>query len=369
MSLISIKRFIGHYGREFLVHVNRLCAKKMKKSIVIFPWCTEQGSASSRERAYRLGLHLEKFGWRVLVVPPQLSLIQRLRIVRLEKPKVVFIQKARHILNRPKYYKADLIVFDIDDADFFDLHQVDPIKDCCTGSDLIIAGSSYISDFCRRYNSNVVVSWTGMDVKNIKFNPPSMRQNIVAWGTSDPTAYAMEREFIADVAKRLIKKISFQLYIYGANSSPVLIDFVTQLAVHGIEVKLIPPMSIEDYHSSLESCVVGLHPVVLDSPFSRGKSFGKVNSYINTGVPVVVQNALDYPKFFVNEHNGMLADDVDDWVDKILKILQDCALRDKLSENAKIDFLAHLSTTSVAQRIDGLLTVALDKKSAKFNPN
>lgn len=165
------------------------------------------------------------------------------------------------------------------------------------------------------------VQWTGMNMKSVVFSPPSKRANIVVWGMSGALAYGAERRFIAAIAQLLIERVHFVSWVYGANPHPNLTRFADDLAIRGVKVRLIPPMSFEDYHTSLEHCSVGLHPVAIDSPFSRGMSFGKLNSYMLIGVPVVVQDALDYPEFFTDKKNGMLAAGVEDWVKKYMKFL------------------------------------------------
>jgi len=266
---------------------------------------------------------------------------------------------ARHPHNRPQLYKAELIVFDIDDADFFDEQQEAGVKSCCFGSDLILAGSSFIANYCRQFNSNVHVQWTAMDMRSTVYSPPSTRNNIVAWGTSDSLAYGVERHLVAEVAKLLIKKIDFELWVYGSCSHPDMMCFANDLTAHGVSVQLIPPMRFDAYHESLRQCACGLHPIALGNQFSRGKSFGKLNSYMLTGVPVVVQNTLDYPLFFNHEVNGMLVDEINDWVDSIYDVLANHSLRDLLARQARIDFEMLLSSKNVAKNIDALLIKAL----------
>lgn len=355
---MSFIKQVGHLGRELLLHINRSLSVKGEKCIVIFPWSTETGSSSSRERAYRLGSYLKQLGWRVVLVPPQLDLSQRQRVLRLEKPSVVFLQMARHPLNRPNLYPNNFIVFDIDDADFFDRRQVDAVNICCLESNLVIAGSTFIAQYCRQFNSNVHVQWTAMDMKPRNVSLPSTRKKIVAWGTSGSLAYSAERQLVGAVAKELIKRVQFELWIYGAASHSELTRFSDDLGSHGIKVRLIPLMNFADYHASLEGCAVGLHPVAMESPFSRGKSFGKLNSYMLMGVPVVVQHALDYPEFFTDRHNGMLAKSQEDWVEKIFELLESPQLRDSVAAQARIDFERSLSTKNVAIKMDKLLTAS-----------
>ncbi|HBB33784.1 MAG TPA: hypothetical protein DDZ80_01150 [Cyanobacteria bacterium UBA8803] len=332
---------------------------KSEKRLVIFPWCSIEAS-SARERAYNIGKNLRTKGWRVTIVPFQLELEQRRRILRWEKPQILLIEMARHPLNLPEFYDVSRIIFDIDDADFFDPEQKPRVIECCKGSDLVICGSKFVADFCRQYNSNTHIVWTGMAPRQQDYPPPSQRQRIVAWGISNSVAYLDERDFLAEVMIQLCEKIDFEFWVYGANDFGALQSYVNRLEQHKVKVKLIPPLPFEKYHTSLENAAVGLHPIGNSSLFSLGKSFGKLNSYMLCGVPIVTHRKLDYPDFFRDKENGMLASEPDEWVEKIYKLLFDPTLRDKMAAQAKLDFQRELSSEAAAQKVQALLETLLN---------
>ena len=363
LDFSAIKKSMVNLGREIVLHLERLRSNKSDKAIVMFPWQSERGSSSSRERVYRIAVYLRLQGWRVIVVPHQLSLTQRRRILKLEKPDILLIQTSRHDLNRPALYQAKNIVFDIDDADFENPAARQSVIDCCSGSSMVICGSTYISNFCRQYNDQTYVVWTGMENQHAQYPLPSTRSHIVAWGTSNSLAYAAERAFIGRIVKILSQRLKFELWLYGASEHPDLLDFRSQMQDMGIPCKLIPPMSFAEYHKSLESCAVGLHPISMENSFSRGKSFGKLNSYIQRGVPIITQRALDYPEFFSDGHSAMLVDSEEAWANKIEELLEQPRLRDSLASNAFSAFLQELDTPVVARKVGKLLEQILAKPS------
>lgn len=358
-DLSRLKKIIGNSGREILLHVERFRSRKTGKTIVMFPWQSELGSSSSRERVYGMAVRLRQQGWRVIVVPHQLSLAQRRRILRLENPDMLLIQTSRHELNRPALYQARNMVFDIDDADFENPAARQSVIDCCTGSSMVICGSTYIRNFCHQHNEQTCVIWTGMENQHAGYPLPSTRRNIVAWGTSNSLAYAAEREFVGRVTRILSQRLEFELWLYGASEHPDLLDFKSRMQDMGVPCQLIPPMSFAAYHQSLESCAVGLHPISVENSFSRGKSFGKLNSYIQRGVPIVTQRALDYPEFFSDGHSAMLADGEEDWANRIEALLQQRLLRDALASQAFSYFLQELDTPVVAKKVARILDACL----------
>src|SRR5688500_19490682 len=72
---------------ELQTHRDRLQRAKRRPCVLIFPGGPRK-SSSSYMRAWILGDELERQGWRAVVVPEVLSLGQRQRILRLEKPDV-----------------------------------------------------------------------------------------------------------------------------------------------------------------------------------------------------------------------------------------------------------------------------------------
>lgn len=351
---ISLKSKIGHFLREAILQSQRLLMPQSNRRILMFP-CSNKSLASSRERVYNLSKYLRQLGWRVIIVPFQLELHQRRRILALEKPDILYIQKGRHPLNYPQLYQASHIVFDLDDADFLDPNQTQQIIDCCQGSELIICGSQFVANHCHQYNPNTHIIWSGMNLENRNYLPPSQRRQIVAWGTSDAIGYTEERKFLLKVVMELRKKIDFEFWIYGVANVQAIENDLEQLKQNQIPTKLFSLLSLEQYHNSLEQVAVGLHPVMDSHPYSLGKSFGKVNSYMQCGVPIVVQNRLDYPNFFKDGQNGMLADHREEWVERIHQLLVNPPLRDSIAKQATLDFQSRLSSQAVAQKTHQLL--------------
>lgn len=56
-------------------------------------------------------------------------------------------------------------------------------------------------------------------------------------------------------------------------------------------------MRYRKFNSSLGRSAVGLQPVCLSNPFSRGKPSGKVLAYLASDVAIVASNAVDHPQF------------------------------------------------------------------------
>ena len=362
-TLKNVKSWIGHRIRELIVHFIWMLQPKSNKTVVIFP-CGDKSLGSSNLRAFYIGKYLKKMGWRVTVVPKQLELLQRQRILRIQKPKVILIQKARHPLNKASLYPGIPIVFDIDDADYLDAYQYDAIVECCKLSKSVIAGSVAVAKWCSDFNSSVQVVWTGTPDSIVPHNSKqsSEREPIVAWACSTSIGYPEEAEFIKKVLEKLADRISFEFWLYGVDSEGNAEKLFGNLRNKGVTVRYYYYMLYKNFINTLGQVSVGLHPLLpKKNAFSGGKSFSKILAYLVANVAVVVSDAADHREFFEHGKNGMIVDEVDDWVESIYELLTDNELRQKLVDNANKDFYSNLTTEVASKKVEGILLGVIKK--------
>lgn len=357
MTEPSFLRFLGHRYRETLVHLRRVSQPPSRPRAVFFPSQMPAEGGSALLRAFNVAAALRGLGWRTSVVPPQCELVQRRRILRLEKPDAIVLQMQRHPLNRPKLYEGFPAIFDIDDADFLDQRCVDAVRECCQTASAVTAGSRYVADWCGQYNSNVSVIWTAAKVPHSRPEPsPRDRRPILTWAQSVPDRYPAERALVIEIITALAaKNVQFDFWLYGVAERSGISDLLWAAEKANIPVKTHPFLSYPDFLESLSQVAVGLQPIAMESPFSRGKSFGKVLAYLAADVAVVASDALDHPLFFRHGENGMLAGTTGDWVENTAQLLQDAELRQRLTDRAWEDFASRLSTASAAVKLAEVL--------------
>jgi hypothetical protein len=305
-------------------------------------------------RGYSLAQELRHFGWRTILLPKQIELSQRQRLVRLEHPHVVVLQKSRHPLNRPKYFPGSTCVFDIDDADFVNPNFHDSVIECIRESAGVIAGSHFVAEYARQFNSRVWVVWTGSRPTN---RPPARKLNppVVAWAISDVDLYPNEFAFVLS-ALNSVKTNNWQFWLFGVADAEKLQNRLTSFARRGIPCRMFPFMPYQDFLRTLDMVSIGLAPLVPSkSEFSQGKSFGKVLGYLNSRAAIVASDSADHPKFFKDSLNGFLASNPHEFAERIERLLSDENLRKLITERAYHDYVAQLSISAVAKRMDSLL--------------
>ena len=110
----------------------------------------------------------------------------------------------------------------------------------------------------------------------------------------------------------------------------------------------------KDFLTSLEDAAVGLAPLCPETPFSRGKSFGKVLAYLDRGVPVVGSDACEHGAFFDTD-SGVITNNEAAWVTAIARLLEDAPRRAALAGCARSAFGRRLTAGAAAARLDRAL--------------
>ena len=334
----------------YLLH-QRLWQPRNLPRVLFFASQINTGSAGDL-RARAIARELRNMGWRAIVVPPQLGLPARRRLIASERPNVIFLQQSWHPFNRPSLYPGTPCVFDADDISFHDHPEL--VAECCYGSRATIAGSHYIADFFRRHNPDVSVIWTGTYLLRSPNMVPNARRNpVITWAQSDPRGYPEEAAFVREIILRLSKKARFSFYLYGVYDASVAQEYLAPIRAAGVNTKLFMFMRYREFVSSLEEAAIGLHPVCCS--FSRGKNFGKLLAYMVSGVASVAANAFEYPLFFRHAENGMLANGVDEWVESCQFLLENVHKRGQIADQAYSELQSRLTTRRAAELVAEVL--------------
>lgn len=317
----------------------------------------EDGSA--RLRIHDIARALRPLGWRTLVVPWKLPLDSRRRILAAVRADVLVMQGARHDLNRPGLYPGLPIVYDMDDADFHLAHLAGPVAAAMPQVAGVITGSDYVARWCREQGAQQVqVVWTGTPVSRRLRPPQQGRGDIVAWVQTRPQSYREEAELVR-CAMRLVAArrpgVTLRLADRLPDDDPAFAD---SFRAPGLQVAWQPRTDYARYLAGLDDVAVGLAPLSPDTPFSRGKSFGKVLAYLDRQVPVVASTAGEHPRFFTPD-TGRLADTPDAVAEAVLALLADPAARAAQADAAFAAFRARLSIGAAADRVAACLANAM----------
>jgi hypothetical protein len=332
---------------------------------VFLPATGPEGAALLRIHA--IAVALRPLGWRTLVLPWRLTLAQRRRFLARMRPDVIVMQGARHALNRPGLYPGVPIVFDMDDADFHLPHLADPVRAAMSDVSAVIAGSRYVGAWCREAGAREVhVVWTGAPVSKAPRRPHTARPPVVAWAQTRPGTYTREAAMVRRVMAALAERhpgITLRLYDRQAGDDP---GFATAFGASGLTVEWLKTCSYNDYLGSFDDVSLGLAPLCPETPFSRGKSFGKVLGYLDRMVPVLASDACEHGRFFTPA-TGIVSNDEAVWVEAAARLLSDAAARQAMADAGFEAFTRDLSLEAAARQVADVLASVVERGEA-FQP-
>ncbi len=340
-------------AREAPLHASLLYQTRQAPRLAFLPAYGPEGAALLR--IYAMAGALRDLGWQCLVVPPKLTLPQRLRVLHHAAPDLILMQGVRHPLNRPVLYRDWPVFFDMDDADFHLPRFAAEVRLAMPEVAAVVAGSKYIADWCLTHGAREThVVWTGSPATSAPRPPAHDRPPVIAWAQTRPASYKREAALVAKLMHRLAGRhpgLTLRLYDRHRSDDP---DFIRQFEAPGLRVAWNKTMGYTDYLASFDDVAIGLAPLCPEDPFIRGKSFGKVLAYIDRGVPVIGSDAGEHGRFF-SRQTGVITNDVTRWAAAATYLLDHPEARQHMANRAMRQFRQHLTTEAAASRLSAIM--------------
>lgn len=229
------------------------------------------------------------------------------------------------------------IVFDFDDAIWnFDvsagnktlgwLKRPEKANEIMALADLVLAGSSHLAGYARQFNSNVHVVPSTLDLDIYTFNKKTRKEDapvVIGWCGSVTTIKHFE--MIISVYRKLMRKygsaITFKVYGLPGYVNKEL----------GIESISFSPDTEVPVISSFD---IGVMPLP-DNEWTRGKCGMKGLQCMALGIPVVMQAVGANKEIICEGENGFLANNEDEWIDKLSILIDSEDWRRKLGANGR----------------------------------
>jgi len=178
-------------------------------------------------------------------------------------------------------------------------------------ADTVIAGNAYLAEHAKKYNQNVHILPTGLDVKKYDVTikqTPDGKIRLVWIGSKSTLRYIREMTPALEIlAKRypntVLRLISDEFFeVVGMPAEKVV-------------------WSEETEAKELASSDIGLAPLP-DNPFTRGKCGFKILQYQAAGLPVVTSPVGVNAEYVEEGKTGFHADNTEQWVDKISSLIE-----------------------------------------------
>lgn len=303
---------------------------------------------------YKKGYIVQKFYYTIL------GYLRRIAdIFRLKKYDIVYIHLWVTPFGPPIFetiyrWFSKKIIYDIDDMIFLGhaseankkfklLKGTKKMIKLMKISDHVITCTPTLDDFVKKYNRNTtdISSTIDTDVYLPKECYSLSNPIIIGWSGSHSTSTYLK--ILEPVFIKLIEQgIKFKVSIIGDE------NFSFQNKKIPFECK---KWVLEDEVKELSKFDIGVYPLP-DEPWVYGKSGLKALQYMALGIPTVATAIGANFRIIEHEVNGFLIQDnnIDDWVNTIIRIIQDEELRRKIGKNARIKVEKEFSVRSNASK-------------------
>ncbi|HUV63964.1 MAG TPA: glycosyltransferase family 4 protein [Sedimentisphaerales bacterium] len=191
-------------------------------------------------------------------------------------------------------------------------------------ADMVVAGSSYLAEHARRFNSSVEILPIGLKVGDYAVPRPTRaddRVRLVWIGSRSTLSYLEEiRPAIEQIGSRFDNVI---LRIIG--------DDFLELDNVPVEKRL---WSIDTRGIELATSDIGLAPLP-DNRFTRGKCSFKILEYSAAGLPVIASPVGTNSEYVKEGATGFLAANARQWVDRMTQLIESPQLREQMGQEGR----------------------------------
>ncbi|MCK6447316.1 MAG: glycosyltransferase family 4 protein [Planctomycetes bacterium] len=314
---------------------------------------------SSRIRVHQMKPYLAARGIELVVHPFPKSFAEQRRLLDdLRDADVVLVHK-----ELPTFFKGlwlrrikKPLVFDFDDAIFlrkrlrkgtyFSHHRLRRFRRMLSIYDAVIAGNEYLADACKESELPRLVAPSPVptDVPRMRTRAAHETPRIVWVGLGTNLLYV--RQLAAPLAA-LARQADFTLVIVS-NAELAASD------VPGVRVENVA-WTLDGQERELARCDVGIMPLELESPWSRGKCAYKLLQYMAAGLPVVASKVGMNTQVVEHGASGLLVENDAEWTAALARLLADPALGRRFGETGRARIEREFSYDRVADLWTGFL--------------
>lgn len=311
-----------------------------------------ESSPSTRYRSLQFASLYKSNGWKFKHVEDKKNLVSRLILLKeARKADVVVVLRrtySRFFFSLIRYF-SKYLVFDFDDAIFQKSNgQVSQKRGksfayAVTHCEQVWAGNSYLAEHARRYNKNVNIIPTSLDIEKYELavEKPKESMDLVWIGSSSTKKHLIT---VLPALENAAKKI------------PALrLKIIADFSFHSDILDIDPVRWSEKTEAAdLSSSHIGIAPLP-DNLYTQGKCGLKVIQYMAAGLPVV-SSPVGVNKDMVEDGvSGFLANDDDDWLLALQKLADNPNLQVSMGEAGRKRCLEHFTLQATFQKMNTLL--------------
>lgn len=260
------------------------------------------------------------------------------------KPDMIVLHRSCNVIDSymiNRIGKDCKIIYDFDDA-LFEIRSpgryisYSHIEGIIKKSDIVFAGSHYLSDFAKRYNENTLLIPTPVDIDLFCF-PNTIRgksQNKVTIGwLGGGNRYQLRfLRLLKEPLKYLAKRYPIRFKIVSSECKEVKDEFKDIGCEVDFGLDYWAPL--EEIPGHISDFDIGVMPLT-EEPFSNGKCAMKALEYMSMNIPVVA-SAVGENIYVINHgYNGLLVSNTQEWINCLEMLVKSVSLRGILGKNGR----------------------------------
>lgn len=262
-------------------------------------------------------------------------------MAKAQEYDIIFIQREAFMTGTTRFEKnlkasGKKIIFDFDDAIWLPNisegnKRFEWLKDSAKTSslismaDLVIAGNDYLAEYGRQYNRNVRIIPTTIDTTYHRKMQESGAKSGICIGWTGSHTTITHFEYAIPFLKKLKQRFGDRIYFKVIGDS---LYANTELGIKGIAWKY------ETEISDLSEIDIGIMPLP-DNEWTKGKCGLKGLQYMALEIPSVMSNVGVNSQIISDSVNGFLAENEEEWVEKISRLIEDASLRKRIGTAAR----------------------------------
>ncbi|AKX54000.1 glycosyltransferase family 4 protein [Thiopseudomonas alkaliphila] len=211
------------------------------------------------------------------------ALWERFTYLNLLKKTDITILQRELISTIPTFerFLPGKLILDVDDAIFLNKRGLAAIN-AAKASVGVVCGNAYLAEYFSRYNTNIKIIPTGVDVNKMMIDPKRLEKpgkKIIGWiGTASNLKYFEPiTAALCSILKEFGDEVELRIVTSHSSAIPIELSNVCNF------VKWYPNIEFDE----LPTWTLGLMPLD-DDPWTRGKCAFKMLQYMSAGIPVVV---------------------------------------------------------------------------------
>ncbi len=324
----------------------------------------ERASFRQRIAVHLSDIHSQGISTQVMKLPS--GPLARLALFRqaADYDAVILHKKTLNCLNAICLRKfSTRIIYDFDDAVMYNATNPDrssmkrqkAFQRTVSLADQVIAGNPYLAGHASKFNDNVEVLATGLDVKAYEVNAGGRkggRIRLVWIGSKSTLRYLAEiRPALEEIGSRFDNVVL-----------RIICDQFFDLQNMPVEQHA---WSIKTQVSDLISSDIGLAPQP-DNRFTRGKCGFKILQYYAAGLPVIAAPVGVNSEYVKDRVSGYHATSIPQWIDGLTALIRDAGCRRQMGDAGRVQ-VETFDLELIGRQLCGLLERCISRGHSPKN--